>query len=359
MYSNQNKFFMKMNEKKILKLILPVFILVLVLQFTGCGLKTRATEDLDKFAVFGDKEVLDRCRVYVDEYLGRVIDTPQPEPVFILEYPDWSAFGENYNRANILLVGTLEGTGPVSEFVHKMLDEDTRTGVKNGVYWIFSKENPWFYDQRLIIVCANDPEELATRLNFEGDDLFRTANNSALERLEKQMFSRNENKEMEDSLANEYGLYLRIQHDYYIVHEDLDERLIRLRRTFREDRFLSISWSEQSVDFLTEEMVVAERIRIGKLFADPISIISEFNRFEYPEEVYPGTITLRGLWGLDSNMGGGPFFTYALRDSITGIVYYIDGAVFAPDKEKMPFLRQLEVIARTFKPPSEFEKRES
>ena len=46
---------------------------------------------------------------------------------------------------------------------------------------------------------------------------------------------------------------------------------------------------------------------------------------------------------------GGPFLTYTFYDQESGRVYMIDGMVFAPGYEKREFLRQVEVIAHTFK----------
>ena len=66
----------------------------------------------------------------------------------------------------------------------------------------------------------------------------------------------------------------------------------------------------------------------------------------------------RGLWHMigrdeDRNMVeygmGGPFLNYTFYDEDTGRLYMIDGMVFAPGYDKREFLRQMEVIAYTFR----------
>ena len=65
----------------------------------------------------------------------------------------------------------------------------------------------------------------------------------------------------------------------------------------------------------------------------------------------------RGLWhmvarsedGYEPLGMGGPFLTYAFYDEETGRNYIIDGMVFAPNYPKREFLRQMEVIAYTFR----------
>ncbi|PSQ65454.1 MAG: DUF4837 domain-containing protein, partial [Bacteroidetes bacterium QH_2_64_74] len=50
---------------------------------------------------------------------------------------------------------------------------------------------------------------------------------------------------------------------------------------------------------------------------------------------------------------GGPFVTYTFYDRSTDRVYMLDGSVFAPDYDKLDLLRQMEVMARTFRTAEE------
>jgi hypothetical protein len=54
---------------------------------------------------------------------------------------------------------------------------------------------------------------------------------------------------------------------------------------------------------------------------------------------------------------GGPFVMYTFYDQATGRIYMIDGMVFAPGFDKREFLRQLEVIAHTFRTRRDAEAR--
>ena len=325
--------------------------IVFAFNFFGCNVKPAARGELDEIYVFADKNIYSACGEYIQKSLGRTINTPQHEPLFNIIHKDFSEFSDYYKNPNILMLCALEDSGQVTEYVRKMLDASTFEGVKNSVYWIFSKENPWYSGQRLVIACANDAGELSSRLDFGSDELFMTFNEAYLNRLKKELYSRLENKELSKKLFENYGFRIRIQHDYYLTTENVEERMIRLRRTFP-DRWLSISWSESAVDSLTKDIVVEERKRMSKLFADPSLIYTEYNVFEGDFGDIPGSLFMRGLWGTEANIGGGPFFTYAVRDDSSGIVYFIDGAVFAPEYRKMPFIKQLEVMAGTFIPPS-------
>ena len=50
----------------------------------------------------------------------------------------------------------------------------------------------------------------------------------------------------------------------------------------------------------------------------------------------------------DGKVAGGPFINYTFHDPLSRRVYMIDVAVFAPARDKVPYLRRLDVIAHTF-----------
>lgn len=52
---------------------------------------------------------------------------------------------------------------------------------------------------------------------------------------------------------------------------------------------------------------------------------------------------------------GGPFITYGFYDEASGRNYLIDGMVFAPNFNKREFIRQLEVIAYSFRTRKDLE----
>ena len=60
-------------------------------------------------------------------------------------------------------------------------------------------------------------------------------------------------------------------------------------------------------------------------------------------------VVLEGLWENDEKMAGGPFRNYTFYDKESGRIYQIDIAVYYPAGKKETFLRQLDVMARTFK----------
>jgi len=303
--------------------------------------------------VFADPEVYRICESELALALEKVIDTPQPEKVFHLKPVSYAKFADSTIATNIILLGTLEGEGPFSQFAREMLDENARRGISEGVYWFFAKPNAWYNKQMLLVAIANDAEELASRLQFGADDIYEVLNESVLERTSKVMFSQMENRKLAKEIREKYGFTLRIQHDYFLTRDEPEQRFVRIRR-YQPTRWLTVSW--QDADTLTKQMLIDERVRISRLFADSSRIEPEYLKLESDNHIANGQFLLRGLWATESAAGGGPFFTCGVYDDRQKRAYFIDGAVFNPSDEKLPYLRQLEVMARTFTIPEAIEE---
>lgn len=323
-------------------------LIVISLLFDSCEMKRRVKGDLAAAVVFADEEVYKSCQGKLSKALERVIYTPQEETVFRLKPVPFAQFTNYSIEPNIIILGTLDGQGEVSRYAQGMLTAETRKGIEDGLFWFFARKDAWYRGQLLIVVLTNDKAELAARLEFGADDLFRTLQESALARLTESIYAKNERKEVAEALKKDYGIDIRVQHDYTIVRELPEQCFVQIRR-FNPSRWLTITW--QDADSLTAEMVIRERMRLGGLFADSCKIEPDYNVVTADDRIVPGGLLLRGLWSTaKQNLGGGPFFTLAVLDTASGKAYFLDGAVFNPGEVKLPFLQQLEVMVLTFKP---------
>ena len=332
------------------KLLIPLLLFLLA----GCGMKPGSRGNLNEVIVFADPEVYGKCETELSLALEKIIDTPQPEKVFQLKPVSYEKFADSTIATNVILLGTLEGDGPFSQYAREMLDEDARRGISEGVYWFFAKPNAWYNKQLLLVAIANDAEELASRIQFGAEDLFEVLNESVLERTSKVLFSQMENRKLAREIREKYGFSLRIQHDYFLTRDEPEQRFVRIRR-YQPTRWLTVSW--QDADSLTGQMLIDERARISRLFADSSRIEPEYIKIEPDNHLADGKYLLRGLWATEAAVGGGPFFTYGVYDERMNRAYFIDGAVFNPSDAKLPYLRQLEVMARSFEIPAANEEK--
>jgi hypothetical protein len=62
---------------------------------------------------------------------------------------------------------------------------------------------------------------------------------------------------------------------------------------------------------------------------------------------------IRGIWKANNLTLGGSFISYVFVDNKTNRLYYLDGFVVSPGRNKREPLRELEVILKTFQTPKE------
>ena len=60
-------------------------------------------------------------------------------------------------------------------------------------------------------------------------------------------------------------------------------------------------------------------------------------------------VEARGLWEMHADMMGGPFVSYTRIDTIRHLTVTAEGFVFAPEKKKRPYIRELEAALQTLK----------
>ncbi len=56
---------------------------------------------------------------------------------------------------------------------------------------------------------------------------------------------------------------------------------------------------------------------------------------------------VRGLWQMENDMMGGPFVSYAQVDTVNNRVIVTEGFVYAPEKNKREFIREMEAAVQT------------
>lgn len=183
------------------------------------------------------------------------------------------------------------------------------------------------------------------------------------------MFSSYRQREMEDQLMERHGFALNVQHDYLTAVDTTG--LVWLRRFVDQQNWRSVfvyyldgadptslspDWVLEARDRLTETWLtgsLGDFVRIDRRRPITTEEINFLGRYG---------LETRGLWhmvGYDqdgvlrSAGGGGPFLTYTFFDEEQGRLYLIDGMVFAPKYDKRELVRQLEVIAHTFRTQSD------
>lgn len=309
----------------------------------------------------------------IRETLGGYIQTlPVPEPAFKLQpaaLTSMQALEVVKKQKNVVIAAPLSDTSnTVSQFLSSRLDDSVKQMIASGESAVIARPNLWRKDQMVVYLTAQTPDELAASIYEKSDDLLYTYNNITRERTEVEMFKKGRQDNIETALMEKHGFAVNAQHDYFVAVDTTN--FVWLRRVISTETWrslfiyfednanpgdLSAEWVYATRDSLTKEYIqgtmdgYVEIDRRRNLRTENINFLDRYG-FE-----------TRGLWHMVIEDGGqvlpagmgGAFVTYAFYDEDSGRNYLIDGMVFAPNFPKREFLRQLEVIAHTFRSQQE------
>ena len=308
------------------------------------------------------------------EQITRDIPTlPAPEPSFDIRQVNLGSQRQlddvqTYN--NLVIVAPLSDSTNEANLIRSVFSPEAQEAVQEGNAAIVGREDVWRRRQQVFYITAATPEALTQKIRQDGSVLVDSFNVVTRDRLYREMFDRGRQDDLEEQLMASHDFAVNVQHDYQIALDTT--QFVWLRRVLPETWRSLFVYYEENADpsTLTQEWVYATRDSLGQAHLkgsiEGYHVMIDYRRPLSTEEVnFEGRYALesRGLWIIaredaSGNLiidGGGPFLNYSFYDQATGRLYMIDGMVFAPGHDKREFLRQMEVIAHTFRTRQESE----
>lgn len=321
----------------------------------GCTKKPIGAGAETGLFVVSDSENWQAMESTLREVFENVIMTPQPEKVFEVHWVSPENFNQYATRGNIVILGLLDSEGEINTKVSGMLSADVKNKVIDGSAFVFPKENPWADRQLLVVLAGTSADGLRAKMLENREYLYGLFEKKLLEETAEKMFSQLEQHELEDTLLEKYGWTLRIQHDYILNIDRQQNRFVMLRRSLPgRERWLFVHWIERAdASMITEEWALQTRDRLTMKFYENDFVDKERTHSAEIDFLGRSTLLLEGLWANDDKVAGGPFRNYTFYDEATARIYMIDVATWYPAGAKEPFLRQLDIMARTFKTEKE------
>ena len=327
-----------------------IILVIASLLLAGCSMKPTAFGDVQQIVVFADDSDWYKTADSVCEAFEQIIETPQYEKAFTVLHPPLDSFNSYKRKRMMLLIGTLESKGVIGDLLNRSLTDANRNAIRNEEKYAFQQRDVWATEQYMMILAAPTTDELVKRIQENKDTIFRIMNNEANELMGKQLYDRGEQLKFSDELMKQFNFMVRVQHDYF-MHPRPENKIVVFRR-YNPDRVLTVHWVDTTEVYeIPDSWILKKREVIGNIAMDnrqinPNSITikkTNFNDYVAKE--------IRGLWQQNERHIGGPFILYSFFDENTNRIYIIDLTVFAPEKigEKAPLLRQLDIMAKTFK----------
>jgi hypothetical protein len=308
---------------------------------------------VDEISVMADKTDWETFQTDLRKVFEKEIETPAFEKILNLDYYPIAELSKHQLRRNLVFISTLTSAGETINYIKQMLRPEDLQKVETGQSFFFKKENPWAFNQMLLVLVAKDAATLRQKL-AENDKLLFEIFNDRLERHYKgQIYAKGEQRKLELDFKKKYGWSLRIQHEFQIFQEIEKKNLVMLTRDYPK-RWITISWQDSAdSENLTPEWCTDFRNQAFANFNGEEKINSEYLRTKNVTFAGQPALKLEGLYEGYNPDGwpkgyGGPFGSYYFYEPTQKRIYMVDYSIFAPDREKAPFLRILNLIVNTF-----------
>lgn len=191
----------------------------------------------------------------------------------------------------------------------------------------------------------------------------------------KRLIERNKyfgSKETNEKVAEITDLNLIIQKDFFIAKQEKDFLWLRLEREkplggyqHQISQGLMIYWRPytDTLDF-SDSSLLAWKSDINRKFVEgpSNSVMTISDRMILPKTKFiifndQTAKEIRGLFRMEGYIMGGPFYSLAFYNPENGRQYMVEGFVYAPQFDKLKFVREIEAMVRSAKPITKKEEK--
>lgn len=295
-------------------------------------------------------------KTYGSEQLG----LPQPEPWFRLIRFDEGKFN-NITRKyrTILLVTTLDNDSKTSRYIQKLLGERQEDQQLTDSNFLFVESaDRWAKGQQVLYLIGKSEQSLARAVQRKQTELLGYLNQKEVDRVAATIVKKGRSKTLEKLFLDSVGVKMAVPQSY---------KLRTAKRDFvwvsREDADKSLNVFVSRRPYTTEAQFTAANLLFYKDGVTRREIPGPSAGSWYTTEYLVDVDTLaasfadnyalkmRGLWKVENDFMGGPFFHFSFFDSKTGMLVSAEGFVYYPKEKKRELLRELEAIIQTISLP--------
>lgn len=352
------------------KLFLISFVITLfIISACESDYRSMSIGQVDEIIVVMDSTSWDSETAFaIEETFGKAIETlPSYEPTYRLIFRDFRN-NDELDRLrefkNIIFAAPIDSESNVSSFIRAVLSDEIEERVRSGESFAFPLEDRWVRDQWTLILTSNDDDELSEKIRNSEESLVSHLMEREFDRRVQEVFRRGEQVAISDSLWENYGWKVRMQHDYI---ETVDTTNVKVyRRSLPEnDRWMLAWWKDDvpSADFIDEDWINATRDSLLQKYVqgtrEESYVTTEYrsprvittNEMDLSDSRLTGFETL-GTWRMTNDFMGGPFVNFFYHDPETERLFMLEYGQFAPSVGKRRFVRQFRAMGRTFEADS-------
>ena len=325
-----------------------LFLFLLCLLIFGCAGKKDSLGTDDEIRVICSK--IDEP--VIKDYLASVFDdsiyTPAPEPLFKLIFSRPEHYEDLKEYAQVIIAAVnRNSTNPGYRLLKKLLPEGQLNNSEDDNPVLLTRDLH-AKDQVYAVINASNKEHLFNYLDKNKGLLRKHYDEQFKLRGSRFLFNDNQTQ-IEEKIKEDYGWFLKIPWGWEVLRNDDKMNFFWMGSEYPY-RWMSIKWD--SGNNINDELSLGKQI-----WNFPInhykSIRFNENRFKL-DRIYFNDYKgwqCSGIWeSMDSlDAKGGPFYSYIFYDHHSDRTFHINTLVHNPGKSKAVYIRQMELIAKSFR----------
>ena len=350
---------------KLSSLLIPIAFLAL---FTACegDYRPQSIGAVDEiYVVMDSTDWNSDTAMAIRETFGRqILTVPTPENAYTLTFKDFDTndqLDQLQEYKNIIFAAPLDEGHNVSRFVSGILSDEIKQRVESGESFAFPLTDRWVRDQWTLILTSTSDEALAEKIRNSEESLVSHLMDREFDRRIQNIYRRGEQVAISDSLWQDHGWKVRMQHDYIQVIDTTNAVMFRRylpdnnrwmwawwQNDVSEADFINPEWINATRDSLMENLVQGER--------EGSYVTTDYRRALETREMDTDSRLIgyetKGIWRMTNDFMGGPFVHFTYYDPMTDRLFMVEYAQFAPSVNKRRFVRQFQAMGRTFESDS-------
>ena len=325
-----------------------LFLFLLCLLIFGCAGKKDSLGTDDEIRVICSK--IDEP--VIKDYLASVFDdsiyTPAPEPLFKLIFSRPERYEDLKEYAQVIIAAVnRDSTNPGYRLLKKLLPEGQLNNSEDDNPVLLTRDLH-AKDQVYAVINASNKEHLFNYLDKNKGLLRKHYDEQFKLRGSRFLFNDNQTQ-IEEKINEDYGWFLKIPWGWEVLRNEDKMNFFWMGSEYPY-RWMSIKWD--SGNNINDELSLGKQI-----WNFPInhykSIRFNENRFKL-DRIYFNDYKgwqCSGIWeSMDSlDAKGGPFYSYIFYDHHSDRTFHINTLVHNPGKSKAVYIRQMELIAKSFR----------
>ncbi|HKK47279.1 MAG TPA: DUF4837 family protein [Balneolaceae bacterium] len=355
--------------------IKTTLLLFIVAAWVGCSgdYRQQASGAIDHVVVVMDStQFHSQTADAIRGTFGRWIQTlPNPEPLFDLSFRDFdnnAQLNQLKKFKNIIVAAPIDDSTNTARFIRALLSDKVEQQVRDGKVFAFPLQNKWYKNQWSLLLTAPSDSALAKQINNSEETLTDNLMEKTFVRWRGQVYDRGEKTQLEDSLWNEHGWKIRVQHDWYknvdtmYTHNGETAHFLTMDRQLpSNDRWFWIWWKKtDDISYLSNDWINAKRDSLMEKWVrgtrDSSYVTTDYKHYPVNTTSFKlnGNLTYEtlGVWHMTHDAMAGPFVNLAVYDEDTHRLFLLEFDQFAPKYKKRRFVRQFRAMIRTFQSDS-------